>query len=245
MQHDRPHDSSVNRRQFVQSTVATLAVGGAIAQITAVPRVAAAAGTAVELPKLPYAYDALEPYIDTKTMTIHHTKHHQAYIDRFAAVLTSDPELAKKTPEQLLSDLASVPEKARSIVQNHGGGHLNHCLFWEIMGPGKGGEPKGKLADAIKSKFNSFANFKEAFTTAAMTRFGSGWAWLAVGKDGLEVLSTANQDSPLSLGKTPILGLDVWEHAYYLHYQNRRAEYVTAWWNIVNWEAVSKKFESA
>ncbi len=245
MNRPRLSASSLHRRQFVQSSVATLVAAGAVARITAVPRVAQAAGTAVELPKLPYAYDALEPYIDTKTMTIHHTKHHQAYIDRFAAVLASDPALANKTPEQLLRDLASVPEKSRPIVQNHGGGHLNHCLFWEILGPGKGGEPKGKLGDAIKSKFNSFANFKETFTNAAMTRFGSGWAWLAVGKDGLEVLSTANQDSPLSLGKTPVLGLDVWEHAYYLHYQNRRAEYVTAWWNIVNWDAVAKKFEAA
>ena len=152
----------------------------------------------------------------------------------------SHKELAAKSPEELLKYLSSVPEAVRSIVQNHGGGHVNHSLFWRIMGPGKGGEPKGKLGEAIKSKFNSFDNFKEVLANAAMTRFGSGWAWLAVGKDGLEVLSTANQDSPLSLGKTPLLGLDVWEHAYYLHYQNRRADYLKAWWNIVDWDAVAK-----
>jgi Fe-Mn family superoxide dismutase len=238
--------TSVNRRVFVQGAAA-LATGVASAHWAghAGLVLAQAPTPLVELPKLPYAYDALEPHIDAKTMMIHHTKHHQAYIDRFAGVLKDHPDLAAKKPEELLKNLAAVPEAVRAIVQNHGGGHVNHTLFWNTMGPGKGGEPKGKLAEAIKSKFNSFANLKDAVSAAAMARFGSGWAWLVLGKDGLEVLSTANQDSPLSLGKTPLVGVDVWEHAYYLNYQNRRADYVKAWWNVVDWDAVAKNFQAA
>ncbi|MFO0871336.1 MAG: superoxide dismutase [Pirellulales bacterium] len=235
---------AVNRREFVRSAALTVAAGTVLAPVTLTTAPALAADPAVALPKLPYAYEALEPYIDAKTMMIHHTKHHQAYIDRFLTVLKSHPDLAAKSPADLLKNLSAVPEAVRSVVQNHGGGHVNHSFFWEIMGPGKGGEPQGKLAEAIRAKFTSFDNFKEAFTTAAMMRFGSGWAWLVNGKEGLEIISTANQDSPLSLGKTPLLGIDVWEHAYYLNYQNRRADYVKAWWNVVNWDAVAKHFAS-
>ncbi len=195
-----------------------------------------------ELPALPYAHDALEPYIDTRTMEIHHGKHHQAYINNLNNALEGHPDLAAKSVEDLIADLSAVPEAIRTAVRNNGGGHANHTLFWTVMGPNKGGEPTGALADAIASKFGSFDAFKEAFGKAAATRFGSGWAWLAVGADGVEVLSTANQDSPLMEGKTPILGLDVWEHAYYLNYQNRRPDYVAAWWNVVDWDAVAARF---
>lgn len=195
------------------------------------------------LPALPYAYDALEPYIDAKTMEIHHTKHHQAYIDKLNAALASHPELADKPLEDLLKDLNSVPEDIRSAVRNHGGGHFNHSFFWKIMMAKGGGAPSGKLAEAINTKFGSFDKFKEEFNKAAATRFGSGWAWLSADKSGgLTVTSTANQDCPLSEGLKPILGLDVWEHAYYLNYQNRRPDYIGAWWNVINWAEVEKNF---
>ncbi len=200
---------------------------------------------AFELPKLPYAYDALEPHIDARTMEIHHTKHHQTYVNNLNSALEKAPELAGKSLEELLSDLNAAPESVRMIVRNHGGGTYNHNLFWEIMIPKGGGEPKGELAKAIEASFKSFDNFKSEFTTAAMNRFGSGWAWLVKKGDGLAVVSTANQDSPLSDGLTPILGIDVWEHAYYLLYQNRRADYIAAWWNVVNWDAVAAKFASS
>jgi Fe-Mn family superoxide dismutase len=198
------------------------------------------------LPPLPYPYDALEPYIDKLTMEIHHTKHHAGYVNNLNKALESAPELANKSLEELLANnCAIVPEKIRTAVRNHGGGHINHSLFWEIMGPKAGGEPRGKLAEAINQTFGSFEKFKEQFTEAALGRFGSGWAWLVLTPDKkLEVYSTANQDSPLMEGKIPILGLDVWEHAYYLKYQNRRADYVQAWWNVVNWAAVEKRFTS-
>lgn len=193
------------------------------------------------LPALPYAYNALEPYIDARTMEIHHTKHHQTYIDKLNAALSKYPELADKPVEELLKDLNAVPEDIRTAVRNHGGGHYNHSMFWKIMAPNAGGQPSGKLAEMITAKFGSFDKFKEEFNTAAANRFGSGWAWLSIDKAGsLVVTSTANQDSPLSDGLKPILGLDVWEHAYYLNYQNRRPDYMNAWWNVVNWSEVEK-----
>lgn len=199
---------------------------------------------AYELPKLPYAYDALEPHIDARTMEIHHTKHHQAYVNNYNAAV-KDTDLDAKNLEDVLKDLDSVPEAIRTAVRNNGGGALNHTLFWEILGPNKGGKPEGELLQAIEGKFESFENFKEVFGKAAATRFGSGWAWLIV-KDGkLDVVSSANQDTPLSDGATPILGLDVWEHAYYLNYQNRRPDYITAFWNVVNWDKVTELYNAA
>jgi len=200
---------------------------------------------AYELPKLPYAFDALEPHIDARTMEIHHDKHHNGYVTNLNKALEGHPGLAGKSVEALISDLNAVPEAIRTAVRNNGGGHANHSLFWTTMGPGKGGEPKGGLADAIKSAFSSFETFKEKFSTAAATRFGSGWAWLCTNKGQLSVMSTANQDSPLMEGKVPLLGLDVWEHAYYLKYQNRRPDYIGAWWNVIDWDAVAKRFAAA
>jgi len=205
---------------------------------------------AYELPKLPYANDALEPHIDAKTMEIHHDKHHQAYITNLNKALEGKPELAGKSIEDLIGNLNAVPEDIRTAVRNNGGGHANHSFFWQIMGPKSGGEPTGKLADDIKSTFGSFDAFKEKLADAGVKRFGSGWAWLIKNKGGtLEIASTANQDSPL-MGKaiagcegTPILGVDVWEHAYYLNYQNRRPDYLKAWWNTVNWAEVAKRYD--
>ena len=198
---------------------------------------------AFELPKLPYAEDALEPYIDAQTMNIHHTKHHQAYVTNLNAAIEKHPELAGKSLEDLLSDLNAIPEDIRTAVRNHGGGTYNHNLFWEIMGPKMGGSPTAALNKVLESSFGSFDAFKEEFTKAATTRFGSGWAWLVTKGDGLAVVSTANQDTPLSEGMTPVLGLDVWEHAYYLKYQNRRPEYISNWWNVVNWNEVSRRYD--
>ncbi len=200
---------------------------------------------AYELPSLPYAYDALEPHIDARTMEIHHTKHHQTYINNVNAALEGHPALAAKSVEDLVSDLASVPEAIRGAVRNNGGGHANHSLFWQIMGPGKGGEPGGDVGAAIASTFGSFGAFTEEFAKAGATRFGSGWAWLVVEGGKLAVTSTPNQDTPLSEGKTPILGLDVWEHAYYLNYQNRRPDYIKAFWNVVNWDKVAELYAAA
>ncbi len=198
------------------------------------------------LPDLPYAPAALEPYIDKTTMEIHHGKHHGAYVTNVNKALESAPELAGKTIEQLLANnLSAVPESIRTAVRNNGGGHMNHTMFWSIMAPNAGGQPSGKLADAIKSTFGSFDSFKEKLTAAGMGRFGSGWAWLVKDRSGkLDILSTANQDNPISEGKLPVMGVDVWEHAYYLKYQNRRAEYLAAWWNVVNWKEVEKRFQS-
>jgi Fe-Mn family superoxide dismutase len=194
------------------------------------------------LPTLPYAYNALEPHIDAKTMEIHHTKHHKTYVDKLNEAIGKHPELASKTVEELLTGINEIPEDIRQAVKNHAGGHHNHSLFWLSMGAGKGGAPTGVFADAINKTFTSFDGFKEAFTKEAVGRFGSGWAWLVKQADGsLSVYSTANQDSPLMEGKVPLLGLDVWEHAYYLNYQNRRPDYITAWWNVVDWEAVAKR----
>jgi Fe-Mn family superoxide dismutase len=198
-----------------------------------------------ELPPLPYDYSALEPHIDTQTMQIHHDKHHAGYVNNLNKALESAPELAGKSVNEILSNLSSVPEKIRQAVINNGGGHSNHTLFWEVMGPKGGGEPKGDLAKAINAAFGNYEGLREKMNTAGMTRFGSGWAWLAADKGGtLQVLSTANQDSPLSNGLQPILGIDVWEHAYYLKYQNRRGDYLSAWWNVVNWEAVAARYAS-
>ncbi len=199
---------------------------------------------AYSLPQLPYAYNALEPHIDARTMEIHHTKHHQTYIDNVNKAIAGTP-LESKTVEALISDLASVPENIRGVVRNHGGGHANHALFWTIMGPQAGGQPSGDLAAAIQSDLGGFDKFKEAFSNAAKGRFGSGWAWLSVSGGKLIVESTANQDSPLMEGRTPILGLDVWEHAYYLNYQNRRPDYVEAFFNVINWNEVAKRYAAA
>lgn len=196
---------------------------------------------AYTLPPLPYAYNALEPHIDARTMEIHHTKHHQTYINNVNGAIAGT-DLEKLPVEQLIASLSKVPEDKRTVVRNNGGGHANHTLFWTIMGPGSGGAPTGDLAAAITSTFGSFDTFKEQFGKAATTRFGSGWAWLSLDKGKLTVESTANQDSPLMEGRTPILGLDVWEHAYYLNYQNRRPDYITAFWNVVNWNEVAKRF---
>ncbi|HWJ80289.1 MAG TPA: superoxide dismutase [Niallia sp.] len=197
------------------------------------------------LPQLPYAYDALEPHIDKETMNIHHTKHHNTYVTNLNNALEGNADLLSKSVEELVSNLDAVPEAARTAVRNNGGGHANHSLFWEIISPTGGGTPSGDLASAIDSKFGSFESFKEEFSKAATTRFGSGWAWLVVNNGELEVTSTPNQDSPLMEGKTPILGLDVWEHAYYLNYQNRRPEYINAFFNVINWEEVAKRYSAA
>ncbi len=194
---------------------------------------------------LPYAFDALEPHVDAKTMEIHYTKHHQTYVDKLNEALAKHPELEGKTVEELVADLDMVPEDIRAAVRNHGGGHLNHMLFWQSLAPNAGGEPGGKLKDAIDAAFGSFAQFQEKFSAAALARFGSGWAWLVSDGGKLEIVSTANQDNPITDGKTPLLGLDVWEHAYYLKYQNRRAEYVKAVWNVFNWKEVEGRFEQA
>lgn len=199
-----------------------------------------------ELPSLPYPENALEPHIDARTMSIHHDKHHAAYTNNLNAALEGHPDLAGKSIEELLGDLSALPESIRTTVRNNGGGYANHNLFWEIMGPNGGGEPEGELAEAINNAFGSFADFKDQFAKAGATRFGSGWAWLYVNHDGnLVVGSTPNQDTPLMDGGTPILGLDVWEHAYYLNYQNRRPDYIAAWWNVVNWSAVAGKYAAA
>ncbi|WP_342598401.1 superoxide dismutase [Psychrobacillus sp. FSL H8-0483] len=200
---------------------------------------------AYELPELPYAYDALEPHIDKETMNIHHTKHHNTYITNVNNALEGYADLQGKSVEELIADIDALPEGVRTAVRNNGGGHANHSLFWQILSPNGGGNPTGELAQAIDAKFGSLDAFKEEFAKAATTRFGSGWAWLSVANGELEVSSTANQDSPIMEGKTPLLGLDVWEHAYYLNYQNRRPDYIGSFWNVVNWDEVSKRYASA
>ena len=201
---------------------------------------------AYSTPELPYAFDALEPHIDAQTMEIHHDKHHAGYVSKLNAALKGHDDLASHSVDDLMRNLASVPEAARTAVRNNGGGHSNHSLFWTILSPNGGGEPAGELADKINAKFGSLDAFKEQFAQAAATRFGSGWAWLTVDGSGeLAVESTPNQDTPLSDGRTPILGLDVWEHAYYLNYQNRRPDYVSAFWNVVNWNAVAERYAAA
>jgi superoxide dismutase, Fe-Mn family len=196
-----------------------------------------------EVPPLPYDYGALEPHIDEETMRLHHDKHHQAYVDKANAALDGT-EWAGRPVEEVLRSLDQLPEDKRAPVRNNGGGHYNHTLFWEVMGPDGGGEPEGALAEAIEQAFGSFDVFKEEFSAAGINRFGSGWAWLVHDGSALRVTSTANQDAPIMEGQTPILGLDVWEHGYYLRYQNRRPDYVAAWWNVVNWPEVARRYES-
>jgi Fe-Mn family superoxide dismutase len=199
-----------------------------------------------QLPALPYANNALEPHIDEQTMMIHHDRHHNAYVTNLNAALEGHADLQSKSIDELIANLDAVPENIRPAVRNNGGGHANHTLFWEVIGPNGGGAPTGALADAISSELGGFDKFKEDFAKAGLTRFGSGWAWLSVNKDGkLAVSSTPNQDSPVMEGNTPILGMDVWEHAYYLNYQNKRPDYIAAFWNVVNWEEVSRRFEAA
>ncbi len=201
---------------------------------------------AYELPPLPYDYAALEPHIDEATMRLHHDKHHQAYVTNLNAAVEKHPELGGKSPDDLLKDLAGVPDDIRAAVRNNGGGHVNHTMFWQIMTPGGGGAPTGALAEAINSAFGSFDAFKAQFNDAGVKRFGSGWTWLVKTADGkLAVVSTANQDNPMSEGHFPIMGNDVWEHAYYLKYQNLRPKYLEAWWNTVNWAEITKRFEQA
>ena len=197
------------------------------------------------LPDLPYAYDALEPYIDEETMHLHHDKHHNTYVTNLNSAIEKYPELGEKTIEELLSDMDAIPTDIKTAVRNNGGGHANHSFFWEIMAPNAGGEPTGEIKEAINEAFGDFSSFKEEFKKAAAGRFGSGWAWLVMENGKLAITSTANQDSPLMEGKTPILGLDVWEHAYYSKYKNVRPDYIAAFWNVINWDEVNKRFEAA
>jgi len=200
---------------------------------------------AYEVPPLPYDYSALEPFIDTQTMHLHHDKHHQAYVTNLNAALEKAPELKDLTAEELIASLENVPEAIRTAVRNHGGGHVNHTMFWSIMAPNAGGEPSGAIAEAIGSTFGDFASFKEKFNDAGVKQFGSGWAWLVRDPGGkLSIMSTPNQDSPHSQGFYPVMGNDVWEHAYYLKYQNRRADYLKEWWNVVNWAEINQRFQS-
>jgi Fe-Mn family superoxide dismutase len=196
---------------------------------------------AYSLPPLPYPSDALEPHVDKQTMEIHHGKHHAAYVNNLNAALEKHPELQGKSIEELIRDISAIPEDIRTAVRNNGGGHANHSMFWQIMGPNAGGPPTGAIADALTSSFGSFDAFKEQFAKAAVGRFGSGWAWVVDSGGTLVIESTPNQDSPLMEGKKPVFGLDVWEHAYYLKYQNRRPDYIGAWWNVVNWAEVNKR----
>ena len=199
---------------------------------------------AFEVPPLPYDYNALEPTIDEQTMHLHHDKHHAAYVTNLNAAIEKHPELGNKSAEDLIRDLNSVPDDIRTAVRNNGGGHVNHSMFWQLMSPNGGGEPTGAIADAINSAFGSFDAFKQQFNDAGVKRFGSGWVWLCRDSDGsLHIETTANQDNPISEGHTPIFGNDVWEHAYYLKYQNRRPEYLGAWWNVINWDEVNKRFQ--
>jgi Fe-Mn family superoxide dismutase len=232
----------VTRRELLRSAVA----GAAAIALTPVDAWAADEKKGFTLPKLPYDYDALEPHIDAETMKIHHDRHHQAYVTNLNNALKGHEDLLSKSLEDLIRNLKDIPdEKLRTAVRNNGGGDINHTMFWEIMGPKKGGQPSGALANAINDAFESFDKFQQQLSTAAVTRFGSGWGWLVVDKGKLKILSSANQDNPVSDGQTPILGIDVWEHAYYLKYQNRRPEYVKAWWNVVNWDNVAERYNQA
>ena len=239
----------MTRRQAIKTTALASAafatLPGAIAQPTPGNRIPVLISTAPQpfkLPPLPYAYDALEPHIDARTMEIHHDKHHAAYVANLNKAVADYPNLGKKSIEDLMKDLNAVPEKIRTAVRNQGGGHYNHSLFWQMMKKGGGGEPTGDLSKVIDTSFGSFGVFKDSLSKAGLGQFGSGWAWLVLDGKQLKIEPTANQDTPLSSGKTPLLGLDVWEHAYYLKYQNKRADYIAAWWNVVNWDFVSERY---
>lgn len=235
---------SLNRRHFLVllgASAGAFLLDSCASAETSPPRT-----STIELPPLPYPYDALEPHIDARTMQFHHDKHHAAYVNNLNKALDKYPELKNKTVEQLLQNLDNVPADIRTTVRNNGGGHVNHSMFWKIMKPNGGGEPTGEIATAINDNFGSFADFKKQFNEAGGGRFGSGWVWLVRNKNGkLEITTTANQDSPLMEGKYPIFGNDVWEHAYYLKYQNRRPEYLEAWWNVVNWDEINQRFADA
>jgi len=241
----------MTRRQAIKTTALASAafatLPGAIAQTNpTAPAAAATPSGPFTLPPLPYAYDALEPHIDAQTMQIHHDKHHAAYVANLnKAVATGLPTTVSPAIETLLKDLNAVPENIRAAIRNNGGGHYNHSLFWQMMKKNGGGEPTGDLAKAIDTAFGSFSAFKDNFTKAALGQFGSGWAWLVLDSGALKIEPTPNQDTPLSSGKTPLLGVDVWEHAYYLKYQNKRADYITAWWNVVNWDFVADRYAKA
>lgn len=234
----------LNRRNFLMLAGASVAVWGLTDRAQAADL--AASSTVFALPPLPYAYDALEPYIDAKTMQFHHDKHHAGYVKNLNAAIAKHPALVSVSLESLLTDLSQVPDDIRTAVRNNGGGHLNHSMFWEIMSPAGGGKPSGAIAKAIQSQFGDAATLQQQFNQVGLSRFGSGWAWLVLSSDRkLKVMSTANQDSPLMEGYLPIMGNDVWEHAYYLNYQNRRADYLEAWWKVVNWPVINQRFEKA
>jgi len=239
----------MTRRQAIKTTAlasATLAIlPGAVAQPNPVAPVAAPASGPFTLPPLPYAYDALEPFIDAQTMQIHHDKHHATYVTNLNKAAVQIPADKEQTIESLLKDLNAVPEPVRAAVRNQGGGHYNHSLFWQMMKKDGDGAPTGELAKAIDTAFGSLSTFKDNFSKAALGQFGSGWTWLVLDGKQLKIEGSANQDTPLSAGRTPLLGVDVWEHAYYLKYQNKRADYVTAWWSVVNWDFVSERFAKA
>jgi len=237
----------INRRQAIKTaalaTAALAVMPKTIAQSSPAATAVKTEGGPFTLPALPYAYDALEPYIDGRTMEIHHDKHHAAYVANLNKAVAEIPELGNKSVEQLLKDLPAVPERVRTAVRNNGGGHFNHSLFWQMMKKNGGGEPSGELAKAIDGKFGSFSAFKDQFTKAALGQFGSGWAWLVLDNNELKIEPSANQDSPISEGRRPLLGVDVWEHAYYLKYQNRRPDYVSAWFDTINWDYVTQRFQ--
>ena len=238
----------MTRRQAIKTTalasVALAALPSAIAQTNSATPAAAAPSGPFTLPPLPYPYDALEPYVDARTMQIHHDKHHAAYVANLNKAVAEFPDAGKMSVEAMLKDLNAIPEKIRTAVRNNGGGHYNHSLFWRIMKAGGGGEPTGELAKAIETSFGGYSTFKSQFVEAATRVFGSGWAWLVLKEGKLAVQSTPNQDSPISQGAVPLLGLDVWEHAYYLKYQNKRADYIAAWWNVVNWDIAADEFHA-
>ena len=234
----------MTRRHALKTTALVATAAAVVPGTLAQPAPALPSGPFM-LPLLPYAFDALEPHIDARTMEIHHDRHHKTYVDNLNKAIAESPALGQKSVEDLLKDLNSVPEKIRTAVRNSGGGHFNHLLFWQMMSKSGGGQPKGELAKAIETSFGSFSAFKDGFGKAGLGQFGSGWAWLVLQGGKLAIESSPNQDTPLSAGKQPILGLDVWEHAYYLKYQNKRADYVAAFWNVVDWEAAEKRFTSA